>query len=312
MANSFELVQQLPVANTLGEGVIWEHRTQTVYWTDIEQSKLYSWKFGQTTSSYFDCPERLGCFGLTGDPAWLICAFESGFAFFNPQSGETKWLQKVELNLSHTRFNDGRVDRQGRFWAGTMMQDEGKDDTQERAALYRLNHNHRVKKIIKDIKVSNGLCWSPTGDTLYFADSPSQTIQQAQMDIKTGKIGPLKEFAKTDSHAFPDGSCVDSDACIWNAQWASSTVKRYSPDGELLLTLDVPCKQPTCVTFGGPDLQHLIVTSARINLSEHTLQQQASNGNLFVYHTPFTGLTESICLTPFSSSIDSTSTGNTD
>jgi sugar lactone lactonase YvrE len=293
-----QLIQQLPVINTLGEGVIWDHRTQTLYWTDIQQSKLYSWQFGDTSAKQFSCPERLGCFGFTQDPTWLICGFESGFAFFNPHIGEVNWVRKVEEGFSHTRLNDGRVDRQGRFWAGSMMQDEGKDESREKAALYRLEHNHQITKVINNVKVANGLCWSPSGDTLYFADSPSQTIQQAKTNAKTGDIGPLSLFTTTEQNAFPDGSCVDNQGCIWNAQWASSTVKRYSPSGELLLTLDVPCKQPSCVAFGGPDLQHLFVTSARQDLSAHTIEQQPSNGDLFIYQTPYTGLTESICLTP--------------
>ncbi|MCF2948609.1 SMP-30/gluconolactonase/LRE family protein [Paraglaciecola aquimarina] len=304
MAESIQLTQKLAVGNTLGEGVIWDHRQEIVYWTDIQQSTLFSWKFGDLQAKQYMCPERLGCFGLTPNLDWLICGFESGFAFFNPHTGKINWIQKVETEYSHTRLNDGRVDRQGRFWAGSMMQDEGADESRARASLYRLEHNHQVTKVIEQIKVSNGLCWSPNGDTLYFADSPTQTIRQAKMNTETGDIGQLTQFAKTDSHAYPDGSCVDNQGCIWNAQWASNTVKRYSPDGELLLTLDVPCKQPSCVAFGGPDLQHLFVTSARIGLSEKLLDEQPSNGNLFVYHTPYTGLPESICLTPFSTSIE--------
>lgn len=303
MTESIQLIQQLSVANTLGESVIWDHRSQTLYWSDIQQSKLYSWQLGDVSSKYYLCPERLGCLGLTPDLNWLICGFESGFAFFNPLTSEVKWINKIESNLAHTRLNDGRVDRQGRFWAGTMMQDEGKDQSREKAALYRLEHNHDVTKVIDQVNVSNGLCWSPDGETLYFADSPTQTIQQAKMNTTTGDIGPLSQFTTTEYNAFPDGSCVDSQGCIWNAQWASSTVKRYSPSGKLLLTLDVPCEQPSCVAFGGPDMQHFFVTSARQDLTPDTIKQQPSNGDLFIYHTSYTGLTESICTT--AQSIDS-------
>ncbi|MDU0356460.1 SMP-30/gluconolactonase/LRE family protein [Paraglaciecola aquimarina] len=295
MIQSIALTHQLPVANTLGEGVIWDHNSQTTYWTDIQNNVLYSWKFAATSVQQYPCPERLGCFGFTSEHGWLICAFETGFAFFHPISGQTEWIAKIESDLLHTRLNDGRVDRQGRFWAGTMMQDEGVDESKHKAALYRLEHDKSVTRVIDQVKVSNGLCWSPKGDVMYFADSPTQTISQSRLDILTGEIGPLTDFAHTNNEVFPDGSCVDSEGCIWNAQWGSSTVKRYSPEGKVLLVLDTPCLQPTCVAFGGPNLQHLIVTSARQNINSVHINAEPANGDVFVFQTPYTGLQESIC-----------------
>ncbi|WP_158971744.1 SMP-30/gluconolactonase/LRE family protein [Paraglaciecola sp. L3A3] len=295
MTTSITLIQELPVANTLGEGVIWQQDTQTAFWTDIQQNKMYSWKFGSIVTNQYECPERLGCFGFTTEQEWFICGFESGFAFFHPLSGQIEWIAKIESEYVHTRLNDGRVDRQGRFWAGTMMEDEGVDENRAKAALYRLDNNRQVTKVIEQVKVANGLCWDPSGDILYFADSPTQTIIKANMNKNTGELQPASPFINTDKHAFPDGSCIDSEGCLWNAQWGSSTIKRYSPTGELLLVLDTPCEQPSCVAFGGPDLQHLFVTSARQNLSTDKIEQEPSNGNLFVYQTPYTGLAESVC-----------------
>ena len=283
------LIEQLKVGNTLGEGVIWDERVQCLYWTDIEAKRLYRWGFSRGVDC-FDCPERLCSFGLSQHVEQFICAFESGFAFFNPASGEITWLSKVESDLSHTRLNDGRVDRQGRFWAGSYAEHKG----QGLGGLYRLEENGQSTKMIADVRIANSLCWSPDGRTLYFSDTATQIIQRGDFDPGTGSIKNLQPWIKTADNAFPDGSCVDREGYLWNAQWGSSTVKRYSPDGKEVLRLDVPCKQPSCVSFGGPTLQHLFVTSACKNL-QPALAQQAENGSLFIYQTPFYGIPESIC-----------------
>jgi sugar lactone lactonase YvrE len=294
MKHKLELIEQLDVKNTLGEGVIWDERQQLLYWSDIESSMLFTWGFASEVQSY-PCPERLCSFGLTADKGQLICAYESGFAFFKPQTGEIQWLSKVEQNLSHTRMNDGRVDRQGRFWAGTYAEHRGT----ELGGLYKLEDNGQSTKMLSDVRISNSLCWSPDGQIVYFADTAKQIIQRGSFAPETGTIKDLQPFIKTNSNAFPDGSCIDSEGYLWNAQWGSSCVKRYSPEGEEVLSLPVPCKQPSCVSFGGPKLQHLFITSARKDLNEQEIAKQPDNGSVFIYTTPFTGIAESICkLTP--------------
>ncbi|MFT4994938.1 MAG: L-arabinonolactonase [Paraglaciecola sp.] len=288
MPADIHLIEQLKVRNILGEGVIWDERVQCLYWTDIEAKRLYSWGFAGPVR-YYDCPERLGSFGLSQQTEQFICAFESGFAFFNPRTGETKWLSKVERDLAHTRLNDGRVDRQGRFWAGSYAERKGKG----LGGLYRLEESGQSTKIIDNVRIANSLCWSPDGQTMYFADTATQIIQRADFDPATGDIKNLRAFIKTAENAFPDGACVDSEGYLWNAQWGSSTVKRYSPEGEEVLCLDVPCTQPSCVSFGGPTLQHLFVTSASKNLKAKSASEPA-NGSLFIYQTPFYGIPESI------------------
>jgi sugar lactone lactonase YvrE len=130
---------------------------------------------------------------------------------------------------------------------------------------------------------------------MYFSDTATQIIQRADFDPATGAVSNLSPFIKTNEGAYPDGSCVDSQGYLWNAQWGSAKIKRYDPLGREVLSIDLPCKQPSCVSFGGPKLQHLFVTSARKDLQQQTLEQQPSNGNLFIFATPFTGIAEPIC-----------------
>jgi L-arabinonolactonase len=290
--NNMILQHTLPVANSLGEGVIWDHRLQYLYWTDILQNTLYCWRFSGELQVY-SCPDSLCSFGLTRDPQWLICAFSRGFAFFSPSTQQVRWINQLTLAPS-SRLNDGRVDRQGRFWAGTMVASPA--SKAQLGALYRLDFDGSISTQINDVEIANSLCWNPEGSQLYFADSPKRCIKTAKFDAQSGNIGQLQDFVHTDQQAFPDGACIDNEGCLWSAQWGSSSVKRYSPTGALLLTLSVPCKQPSCVSFAGPNLDYLCVTSAQQDLPKE--QITSGDGALFIFQTPFTGLPEEICLMP--------------
>lgn len=287
--NKLKLVAEIDVKNTLGEGIIWDQQNQSVWWSDILENRLYRWNFlGELET--FKTPEPLCSFGFTKHKDLLIAAFSSGFAWFDPITQKVDWISKVESDNIHSRLNDGRVDRQGRFWAGSMNLEE----TQPSGSLYCLQKQQAVSRL-SNITVSNSLCWSKSGTTIYHADSPTRTIKKARFEPMTAEIGEWQTFVTTNQGAFPDGSCIDSHDHLWNAQWGSSKVKRYSKNGEEVFSLDLPAKQPSCVAFGGPELRHLFVTSARIGLDDNEIHNSPNNGNVFVYETPFIGLKESIC-----------------
>ena len=283
------LVDTLGVHNHLGEGVIWDHRTQTLWWTDILESRLFTWRFGHNVTTT-QTPERLCSFGLTEDPDTLVCAFESGFATFHPGSNTVTWLAKIEAGLPNNRLNDGRVDRQGRFWAGSLRE-HGNGPL---GALYRMDEQG-VTCQFTDVEISNSLCWDNAGAHMYFTDSPTRKILRFRSRKGQFDMSQPEPFIKTASGAYPDGSCIDSEDCLWNAQWGAAQVVRYSPAGEPLAVIPVPAGQPSCVTFGGPDLQHLFVTSATQGLDADCLSKQPQEGNLFVYETAYQGQPESIC-----------------
>lgn len=289
MTQPISLFKQLEVGNTLGEGVIWDHRQQCVWWTDIKQNKMFKWSFDDQLCQY-DTPESLCSFGFTSDPDNFVCAFASGFALFNPVTGAVQWITKITENLSYNRLNDGRVDRQGRFWAGSMRE-KGQGLN---GALYRLDE-HQITKMLSDVQISNSLCWSQKADYMYFADSPKQTIWRMKFEPSSGEIGHKQIHVKTENNAYPDGSCIDSEDQLWNAQWGASQVVRYDTLGKETLRISLACCQPSCVAIGGPDMSYLFVTSARAGLSEEVLNKHPANGNLFIYKTPFKGLEESIC-----------------
>ncbi|GAB5379113.1 MAG: SMP-30/gluconolactonase/LRE family protein [Aliiglaciecola sp.] len=278
----------LNVQNRLGEGVIWDSSQQCFWWTDILTNKMFRWAFNGKPQ-VFDTPHRLCSFGLTPVANKFIAAFDFGFAFFEPLTGKIENVCEVESSLHNNRLNDGRVDRQGRFWVGSMRQSE----SGELGSLYCLANGQAIKRL-DGIEISNGLCWSQNGRQIYHADSPTRTIKVADYNAENGQISHWRKFVKTDKGAYPDGACIDNEDHLWSAQWGSHKIKRYTPLGEEVFEFELPCKQPTCIAFGGPDLQHIIVTSAWDGL-ENEPGNTSDQGSVFVLKTNVKGIVESIC-----------------
>lgn len=288
-----ELLEILAVGQLHGEGVQWNADDGCLWWTDISGCALHRYSLEQRRLQSFATPERLGCFAFVEGDARLLAAFATGFALFDPASGALEWLDRCEPAGSGRRFNDGRVDRQGRFWAGSMVEDATRAEPYS-AGLYCLGADGRAQLRETGIGIANGLCWSPDGRIMYFADSPRHAIHAYDFDPDTGGIGNRREFARTAPGVEPDGSCVDAEGCVWNAQWGAGQVQRYAPDGRVLERVETPgAMQPTCVAFAGPALDLLCVTTARIGLSPAALASQAHAGDVFIYRTGARGLAES-------------------
>ncbi len=289
MSQSIRLVKTLEVENELGEGIIWDSHRECIWWTDVEQSKLFQYHFESGELQHFSTPERLACLSpIQSDPR-LICAFESGFAFFDPASGETQWIAQFEQDNPGTRFNDGKVDRAGRFWAGTMTEDP--DKATYKGRLYCLDHDLSVSEHLGGLSITNSLCWSPNGQYAYHTDTPSRKIMR-YVNGATPSLSEPEVLVKTERGAYPDGSCVDAQGYIWNAQWAGSQVVRYSPEGKQDLIVKVPASQATCPAFVGPKLNYLAVTSAYTDLSSEQRSKEPQAGHVFIYETPFLGLAD--------------------
>lgn len=288
-----KLLHTIDVSNTLGECILWNEHEQAVWWTDIHNATLYRFKPDTFDLKRYALPERLCSFGFTDSGEQLICAFANGLALYNPDSGDIDWLAQPEAGYRGLRFNDGRVDRHGRFWAGTMVEGDARNDRGEpvKGSLYCLSGNE-CKRVLSDLSIPNSLCWSLNGSILYFADSPTQVINAFDTNTATGEIDNKRTFAQSDGISTPDGSVIDADDCLWNAQWGGSKVCRYSTDGKKTCEIPLPVTQPTCVCFGGPDMNWLFVTTARENLDASQLSSQPTAGDVFIYETPFRGVAE--------------------
>ena len=285
-----ELLAEIHVHNELGEGVIWDSRRRAAWWTDILGRRIYRYAPATGRLDEWPTPERLSCFATVADRDDLIAGFESGFAFFDPGSGRVDWIARVEDDNPATRLNDGRADRQGRFWAGTMVEHRTGDAVP--GALYCLDRDRRMSRHVDELAISNGLCWSPDSAVMYHTDTPTGRIDRYAFDAASGIPGNRSTFATADPGCWPDGSTVDAEGFVWNAQWGGSRVIRYSPSGEPALVVPVPVSQPSCVAFGGDAMNLLFVTSARQDLDTDELAAQPGAGNLFIYETEFVGLAD--------------------
>lgn len=283
-----KLIETVRVQNELGEGIIWDADGAAAWWTDIQGSALYRYSPEDKQLQQWATPERLGCFALVANSDQLICGFASGFAYYSPITGAVDWLGKIEQDNPGTRLNDGRADRQGRFWAGSMVE----TGDQGAGALYCLDQRLQISSHISGLSISNGLCWSPESSRMYHTDTPSQCIYGYDFDADTGAVSNQSLLLRTEAGCFPDGSTVDAEGYIWNAQWGGSQVVRYSPEGEVDFVLPLPVSQPTCVAFGGPDLNLLFVTSAYQGMSADKRAAEAGAGDLFIYQTDVCGIAD--------------------
>lgn len=288
--SNYELIEQIPCANILGEGVQWNHKEQAVWWTDIKSNVIFRYHLASKDLQRWDMPEPVGCFAFCENDERILLALASGFAWFDKTTGEIEWIAKPEAHLIGNRLNDGRVDRQGRFWAGSIVEQRNTPD--QSAGLFCLDAHAQSSQHLSGLAISNSLCWSLDSTKLYHADSPSHQIRVYDFDAHTGTLGEGKVFVQTRSTVEPDGSTIDAEGCLWNAEWGGSRLARYNSKGEEIFELKTIVSQPTCMAFGGEDLNLLFVTSARIGLSDEALAAQPSAGNLFIYRTDFKGVNE--------------------
>lgn len=274
----------------LGEGTLWDPKAGVLWWIDIWSKLIHRYDPATGKDDTFDAPEYLGCLGLR-EKGGLVLTMTDGFHFFDPVTGRYDAISDPEADMPKTRFNDGKPDRQGRFWSGTMFEVPGQP-IEFIGALYRLDTDLSVHKMIDGIGCANGLAWSPDSKTMYFSDSHSGRVDAYDFDPATGDIENRRTFidmAALDEIA--DGATVDEDGCYWVTIPFRSKVRRYDPDGKLMQTIEMPTDIPTCCEFGGKDLDILYVTSAVLRRPDDQLKGQKNPGGLFALDVGVRGLT---------------------
>jgi L-arabinonolactonase len=270
----------------VGEGALWCASEQRLWWIDISQPALWSWQSRGGGLEHWPLPKLPGSFALRKSGGFLI-AFRNGLATLDQPGGELKWLPALELG--DERFNDGKVDRAGRFWAGTL----DRKLASPIGRLYRVSPDFEVKAMDRGFTISNGIGWSPDERTMYFTDTPSGCIYCYDFDAAEGRISNRRVFVQAaPGHGGPDGMTVDAEGFVWSAQFDRWCVNRYAPDGTLERSLRVPVQRPTTCMFGGPGLTTLYVTSARIDLSNEALAAQPHAGGVFAIDAGVRGLPE--------------------
>lgn len=272
------------VGAVLGEGPVWVAREAALYWVDIVSGKLFRHSSGRVdvldpSQTLCSIVPRAGG-GFIGGSLEGIVAIGDDFAV-SP-------LVNPETDQPRNRFNDGKVDRAGRFWAGTM-------DRTERSAtgsLYRLDPDLGCTRIDSGYTVTNGPAFSIDGSTMYHTDSGRQTIYAFDLD-DGGNSCNRRVFARFgEGEGFPDGMTVDAEGCLWVAFWDGWCVRRLSARGERLEEVAVPVQRPTSCAFGGEDLDHLFITSAKRDLTPARMERQPQAGGLFCFKPGVTGVAE--------------------
>jgi L-arabinonolactonase len=273
--------------DSLGEGPVWSVDDHALFWVDILKPALQCWYPETGHFHSWEMPSDIGSFAVRESGGFIV-ALRTGLAIFEPEDGELGPICDPEADKPFTRFNDGKCDRQGRFWVGTMDEEL----PNQRGALYCLEFDYLCRKIRSDVGISNGLGWSPDNRVMYYTDSAKHTIYRSDFDLETGEITNEEIFARTPQEYVPDGLTVDAEGYVWSANWDGWKVIRYTPDGLVDLEVKLPVQRPTSCSFGGPGMTQLFITTARIGLSEDQLIVQPLAGSVLVVETGIRGLPE--------------------
>lgn len=262
--------------NTLAEGIQWHPGHGRLYWTDILGRALWSCdaEGGAVETRRF--AKRIGSFAFCIDDRILL-ALEDELALFDPDDGSLTTLAPVEADEPRTRMNDGRVDRAGRFVFGGVDEHGLKPFS----AVYQFN-GVRVSRLFDGVGCANSIAFSPDGARMYFADTSGKTIERISYE-SDGVLGARRTFVTLEAdEGSPDGSCVDAEGALWNAQFNGARVQRFLPDGTRDIRVDLPVSQITCACFGGPELDRLYITTARENFTDAQAAAEPTAGGIFV------------------------------
>lgn len=271
----------------LGEGPLWDHRSNQLWWVDIAGKTLNRLTPSTHVSEAWPMPSEPACMALAGTGLWI--AMRDGLYAFDPRSEKLQKLSDAPYNATTTRYNDGRCDPQGRFWAGTVFEPK----TSPEGALYRFDASGQPTRIAGGVLTANGLAFSPCQRWVYWADTPKHCVWRFAFDPVQGTLSDQTLF-----HQFPigegrpDGAACDRDGNYWTALYEGGAIVCLTPDGIERERIDMPARCPTMLAFGGVDYRTVFVTSARKGRSIDELQRFPLSGSVFSFTMDTPGLPE--------------------
>jgi len=265
----------------LGEGPIWDWRTGSLCWVDIEGFAVHRYDPETRNHKIIDVGQYVGSIAIRRSGG-LIAALKSGFASLDPDTGEIENIADAESHLPGNRFNDGKCDPAGRFWAGSLALDEKERDG--KANLYYLDVDCSVHLMKSGVTISNGLAWTRDERTMYYIDSQTQRVVAYDYDSISGDISHPRTVIEVNAleKGWPDGMAIDEEGMLWVAHWDGGHVCRWNPHtGAELAEIRVPVSRPTSSVFGGEDFDTLYITTARTGLEPEMLARQPLAGSIF-------------------------------
>ena len=266
--------------DTLGESHLWDYRRNELFWVDIENGLIHSYKPESKNIETYQFGEKVGCIAMH-ESGGFILATELGLNYWSPYSGCKKEFLPIKHSHKESMFNDGKVDPLGRFWIGSK-------GPKGSSKLWMVQENKLIEKI-SDLTISNGLDWSVDKGVFYHTDSGDNAIYRYDIDLQTTTLSNRQTFFRP-KKGTPDGLTIDSDGNIWTAIWDGWQVLQLNPAGEVLSEISMPVQRPTSITFGGQDLRQLFISSASEGLTESERLEQPYAGDLFVIEPGVTGL----------------------
>lgn len=271
----------------LGECPVWDDQKKLLCWVDILSGRLFRYDPVQKTNEIFEIGEHIGSFSLLEKGGTLV-ALQSGFAFYSFHTKQLEQIGNPESHLTNHRFNDGKCDAAGRFWSGTLSYDV----MENAGSLYCMDSYLQVNKKLKNLTIPNGMAWNLNHQKFYFIDSPDRCIYVFDYDLGSGEIkNQTKLFEFSAGDFVPDGMTIDSEGFLWVALYNGYKVVRINPETkDIIFEVQLPVPQVTSCTFGGPDLNHLFITTAREHMTEQDIANHPLSGSLFKVNLPFKGL----------------------
>lgn len=271
----------------LGECPRWHQASNSLYWIDINAFQLHRYNFDSDLHETLQFEEEIGCFAFRQGGGFTL-AMRSGFYLLNGWNTQLEYIVDPESDLPKSRFNDGRCDAKGRFFAGSYYSPKDWNA----ANLWCLDENRQVIKVHDGMLTVNGVAFSPDFKTLYFSDTPKHCIYRADYDLAEGLVGKPEVFYQFPfGEGRPDGAAVDIEGCYWVALYEGGRIVKISPEGEILEEIAVPVRCPTMVAFGGTDMNTLFITSVG-DRPDDELARYPHSGDIFKVNVGISGMTE--------------------
>ena len=256
------------LGGVIGEGICWDETDSMLYWIDLLENKIFSYDTIINTVKILDVGQNTGCIAVR-EKGGLIAGLQHGIYFVDMKSGKMELAASPEADKPGHRFNDGECDCMGRFFAGTMSKalDSGAGDTTPHGALYRMDPDGRVEKVIDHVTISNGIGYSPDNTIMYYIDSPTHHVDAFDYDKATGAIRNRRMVVDVPEElGMPDGLTVDAEGMLWVGMWGGGAVVRFNPaTGKVLEKIELPAPYVTTMVFGGKGMDEMFVNTAKMN-----------------------------------------------
>jgi len=282
---------EFEVKAQLGEGSFWNHKSQELYWIDIEGKMLHIYNPKTKRNKSFALPSRIGTV-VPKNSDEAIVALQDGVYILNTNTGDISLLSDIESDKPQNRFNDGKCDPSGRLWVGSMALDQEKYS----GSLYMIDETGKTELKIDSVTISNGIVWTSDQKTMYYIDTPTAKISAFDFDTNTGEISNGRVAVEvSESLGFPDGMAIDEENMLWVGMWNGNAVVRFDPTtGKVISKIEVPAHNVTSCAFGGANLDTLYITTASLDMTDEEHKAFPLAGSLFKVFPGVKGVNNSL------------------